>query len=257
MANNLNILDSSRVVKTVKTTEAAGVHTGHVNVDDLVPGVAAADLGKAEDAVHASGDTGVMALGVRKDAAVALAGTDGDYIPPIYDASGRLHVAAGVAGENHLGEVGQAKVTVSVTPTVDTAIYALGDLMGGKLTFANAARAAARGGEIITAVLSDLAAQNAQIDLVLFDEDPTGTTFTDQAALDIADADLPKIAGVIPIATADYHAFNDSSAASVRNVGLAFKLASGTSLFGALVCRGTPTYVSASDVQVHLAIEQD
>lgn len=49
----------------------------------------------AEDAAHASGDTGTMALGVRKDTATALAGSDGDYQPAIFDASGRMHVNVG------------------------------------------------------------------------------------------------------------------------------------------------------------------
>jgi hypothetical protein len=48
-----------------------------------------------EDAVHASGDTGTMALTVRKDSAAATAGTDGDYQPPITDALGRLWVNCG------------------------------------------------------------------------------------------------------------------------------------------------------------------
>lgn len=49
----------------------------------------------AEDAVHSSGDFGMMALGVRKDTATALAGADGDYQPAIFDASGRQHVNVG------------------------------------------------------------------------------------------------------------------------------------------------------------------
>jgi len=51
----------------------------------------------AEDATHVSGDLGTMALTVRKDTAAATAGTDGDYQPPITDASGRLHVNVGVS----------------------------------------------------------------------------------------------------------------------------------------------------------------
>lgn len=58
----------------------------------VVPGTGAAGLGKAEDAAHSSGDVGVMALTVRKDAAAATAGTDGDYQPPITDANGRMWV---------------------------------------------------------------------------------------------------------------------------------------------------------------------
>ena len=52
------------------------------------------ELSRTEDAAHASGDRGIMALGVRKDVAAALAGADGDYQPPIFDMFGRKHVAA-------------------------------------------------------------------------------------------------------------------------------------------------------------------
>ncbi len=46
----------------------------------------------AEDAAHASGDTGTLALAVRRDTAAVSSGTDGDYSTLNVDASGRLHV---------------------------------------------------------------------------------------------------------------------------------------------------------------------
>jgi len=49
-------------------------------------------LEKAEDAAHASGDKGIMSLGVRKDAPVSLAGTDGDYVSPQFDNMGNQRV---------------------------------------------------------------------------------------------------------------------------------------------------------------------
>jgi hypothetical protein len=69
------------------------VTVGDVGVTSLVPGTAATNLGKAEDAVHASGDVGVMALAVRKDTAVAL-GANGDYVPLTTDATGNLRVTS-------------------------------------------------------------------------------------------------------------------------------------------------------------------
>jgi len=55
----------------------------------LNPGVGATDLGKAEDAVHVSGDTGVMMLGVRQDVQADF-GADNDYVPFSIDANGAL-----------------------------------------------------------------------------------------------------------------------------------------------------------------------
>jgi len=43
-----------------------------------------------EDDAHASGDTGVMMLGVRQDTPASLAGTDGDYTAPIFGSDGAL-----------------------------------------------------------------------------------------------------------------------------------------------------------------------
>lgn len=63
----------------------------NVDVASVIPGTAATNLGKAEDAAHATGDTGVMALGVRKDSPVALA-ADGDYTPQQMDALGNVRV---------------------------------------------------------------------------------------------------------------------------------------------------------------------
>lgn len=75
-----------------KLAANSGVDIGDVDVTSVIPGTGATNLGKAEDAAHSSGDTGVMALAVRKDTATQLAGTDGDYSPLITDSSGALHV---------------------------------------------------------------------------------------------------------------------------------------------------------------------
>jgi hypothetical protein len=59
------------------------------------------DAEHAEDAAHVSADKGVLLLAVRKDTAAATA-AEGDYVPLLTDASGRLHVipvATGV-GDN-------------------------------------------------------------------------------------------------------------------------------------------------------------
>ncbi|MBL4664250.1 MAG: hypothetical protein JKY22_12030 [Flavobacteriaceae bacterium] len=58
---------------------------------------AAGDLAKAEDAVHGSGDIGVMSLAVRNDTLAALAGTDGDYAPFQVNATGALYIQEGAA----------------------------------------------------------------------------------------------------------------------------------------------------------------
>jgi uncharacterized protein with PIN domain len=62
-----------------KLAANTGVDIGDVDVTSIVPGTAATNLGKAEDATHNSGDTGVYALAVRDTVPAAHAGTDGEY----------------------------------------------------------------------------------------------------------------------------------------------------------------------------------
>ena len=71
--------------------------SGELQVDvlSIVPGTGATALGKAEDAAHASGDVGVMALGVRNDSAATLTGTDLDYSPIAVTRNGSVMITQG------------------------------------------------------------------------------------------------------------------------------------------------------------------
>lgn len=58
----------------------------------IVPGTAATNLGKAEDAAHTTGDVGVFALGIRNDANASLTNNDLDYSGISVDAAGNPQV---------------------------------------------------------------------------------------------------------------------------------------------------------------------
>jgi hypothetical protein len=216
----------------------------HVNVGAVTPGTAASSLGKAEDAAHTTADVGVMALAVRTDAPTDRSGTDGDY-EPLQVSGGRQWVS------------GKPGTVLTATPTIDTAIYASGDLLGTKLTLTNAVRVASTGGKIMSVTVVDQAKQSIALDVLFFEADPTGTTFTNNAALDVADADLLNAVGSVSVVAGDYIALADNSLATVKNVNLRFKLDSGTSLYACLITRGTPTYAAATDIQLKVGVEQD
>jgi hypothetical protein len=87
--------NTGAVVLAAGTAEIGKLAAGAAVIGEVTIGAAtgaAGDLAKAEDAVHASGDIGVMALAVRNDTLAALAGTDGDYAPVQVDASGAVYV---------------------------------------------------------------------------------------------------------------------------------------------------------------------
>ena len=66
-----------------KLAANSGVDIGDIDVTSIVPGTTATSLGKAEDAQHTTGDTGVMMLGVRSAAPTdrSAGPTDADYEP--------------------------------------------------------------------------------------------------------------------------------------------------------------------------------
>lgn len=148
-------------------------------------------------------------------------------------------------------------ILLAATPTVSNGVaYASGDLIGTKMTFGSGIQELTQ--PFVSAVgLTDLDKQSAAMTLILFDGDPSGTTFTDNAVLDIADADLPKVIGTFAIAAAGYAAFNDSSyffSGTASKVPLAMR---GSTLYGCLLSGGTPTYTSTTAITLQLFVSAD
>ena len=160
------------------------------------------------------------------------------------------------ASELHIGQVGGEGITITVTPTLTVAgAYAAGDFVGTSttaMTFANAARVSGGSGVIETAMLVDGDLQSIAAELWLFDTAPTPPN--DNAAWSISDADALTCIGVIPFSSYYASALNSVSVAKAQNI--AFSAVGGTSIYGCLVTRGAPTYVSGN-LSVRLAIMQD
>lgn len=108
-----------------KLAANSGIDIGDVDVTSVIPGTAATNLGKAEDAAHSSGDTGIMALGVRNDALSALSGSDGDYTPIALESTGRVMVDLAPSAAMVRG-------TATTTGTSDTSLIAASGSAGLK-----------------------------------------------------------------------------------------------------------------------------
>lgn len=149
---------------------------------------------------------------------------------------------------------------VSVTPTIDTSAYATGDQVGGIMTFTGALRDK-NAGYVISARISDKAAQTTDMELWLWRASPSGT-FTDQAASDPLDADNSvKFLGVIKFSSTDIYSVNDNGVKYKPNLLIPIQGSSSDSIsytiYGTLVSRGAPTFASTSDLTVELGISQD
>lgn len=157
------------------------------------------------------------------------------------------------AGELHLGEVGGADVIITATPTVTAGAYSANDAVGGLLTFANAARASGLGGIIKSVVLIDDAGQDAATELWLFDT--TITAIADNDAWALTEAELHTLIAVISSSDGVWSASGTPSVCDIEcSRGYT---CTGTSLFGQLVTRGTPTYVATDDVTVRIQLVQN
>lgn len=150
---------------------------------------------------------------------------------------------------------------LELNPAVGTSAYATGDFIGAAaapMKFAQpfgAHEQRGLAGLIEAVTIIDNSAQAPAMDLIFFDTLPSGTTFTDNAALDIADADMNKIVGVLEIVAGDWVSFADNSIVQKRNLQLPVVMADQReALYAALVSRGSPTFVAATDVIVRVHV---
>lgn len=157
---------------------------------------------------------------------------------------------------------GKSKV-VTMTPTVDTAIYASGDQLGSLVQLTNAMDDSSGTGMIVSVAVLDKASQSATFDLLLFNDLPTVAS-SDNAALNISDAEMAsKYIGHIRVTAANYVALSACSVCTVADSALlvnSVKSANnptGRSLWAIIRSGGTPTYTSTSDLVLKIAIKQD
>lgn len=120
---NIMLLSSDEGVPTVVSALLA---TGAVTIGNIgtiatsvTPGVAAANLGKAEDAAHASGDTGVPDWGVRYEALTAPASAAADYTIKTHDDLGKYVTMPYAPPINHV-----QGITAAMTGTASTSVIA-------------------------------------------------------------------------------------------------------------------------------------
>lgn len=124
-------LDNAIVGSEMQVDVVAALPTGANTIGSVAsittsvtPGTAAANLGKAEDAAHTTGDVGVMALAVRRDTAAASSGTTGDYEPLSTDATGRLWIVG--AGIEDAAETAGGTLLMAGSVRRDTAASSAG-----------------------------------------------------------------------------------------------------------------------------------
>ena len=163
------------------------------------------------------------------------------------------------AGEAHIGAIGGNTTFVSSTITMSAAgVYATGDYMGtttSPQSFTNAVRTSGGTGIIKTIVISDkITTTNVAMELWFFSA--TFVAPTDNAAWAISDAEALTVLGVVPIDATKWYASSNNTIYVDDTVNIVIKPAA-TSLFYALVARGTTPSFTSGDLTINLGILQD
>jgi hypothetical protein len=164
----------------------------------------------------------------------------------------------------------ERKVTKYTTATasngsalaVTAGAYTANDSVGGLLKFSNALCPESGGGVINSVMVTDKAGNQVQYGLVLYQSLPSGT-FTNDAGVDPADADLLLQLPPITIMSSDCRAYTDNGVcaltgldSSVYSITPSSSSVAGT-FYGVLITDGTPTYASTSDVNVIIGVKCD
>lgn len=165
-------LKNSRISTTSKGEIFITSTAGALDVDILsvVPGTGATNLGKAEDAVSASGDTGVYSLSVRSDTLASTTSNNGDYQSLKTDSIGSLWTRNSTTDASFKNQAG----TYS-TPTSSPVTYLTNTDALLSCVFTNATNQAiawvdaTSGGQIVmqpadTQIKLDFGAMNRHID---------------------------------------------------------------------------------------------
>lgn len=145
---------------------------------------------------------------------------------------------------------------LAVSPTVDdTPNYTAGDNMGGLMTFTTVFGMDGGGGRLDNILIADTSGANGfQIDVWFFDANPTGSTFTDNDAQNVAAADFTKVIDIVAVTEWD----RQNEIARARNIGSSFVLSGHDSLYVAMEARGAFNLAAITDIdfQVTLLMEK-
>lgn len=148
--------------------------------------------------------------------------------------------------------------TKIVTPaiTVDTAAYAAGDSIGGKITLTDAMRVSGGTGVLAGITLVDRANQKPALEIFLFESDPSAATITDQSAFVFSTDDTKLVAKVIVTAD-DWTTIDSKAVADLANLNRVVAASGSKNLYAAIVATGTPDFAAATDLKARFKFFQD
>jgi hypothetical protein len=141
------------------------------------------------------------------------------------------------------------RITSRPTITGGTA-YTAGDSVGGLLTLTGATDNSNHTVYLDSLTIVDESNQKAAFTIILFDTNPSASTFTNDGATALNAADTPSIAGIISVAATDYVTVDSKAYVSYSGIGLQLKPTTNVA-YANVVAAGAPTYTGTDDLILH------
>lgn len=246
---SMQIAVAGNTVVQLGTSTAAIGSVTVTSTTALTPGTAAANLGKAEDAVAASADTGVFVLSVRRDTPATNVSAAGDYAEFSTDALNQLWV--------HPAQSSFLLAADSAGLTTVTTTYTSGDVLGTEITLASAATVSGWGGVISKAILIDKSNKVNTGDVEAWIFSAASTPAADNAAADWSDANIALLQTIITFSSSSWKINTSNSVNIQQNLGIPYTCGA-TSLFAVLVTRqANAVFTAVSDLRLLLGVLRD
>ena len=205
-----------------------------------------------------TGDAHLVLLDTDGHVQVDILSSSSNQLPATLTGNGNLKVAVQEtlpAGEAHVGQVGGNAKLIPLTLSIDTNIYADGDVLADTQELASALRVAAGSGYINQIRVNDKDDQGQPLDILILQTNVS--IGTENLAVSISDANSDQIIARIQVYSSDYYDLGGVKIAyPAMNPILIEAAAASTSLWIAVVSRGTGTY-SASGITLLFGIERN
>ena len=141
--------------------------------------------------------------------------------------------------------------------------YVANDVLDGLKTISDVTRSGLNSGKIVGGLLFNAASHAIDMSLLFFGANPSNTTFTDNSALDVADADLDKIIGILDLTKHKQFADNSFAMPAINQLPLPFELSvdsdgkENNSIYVVALAGGTINMAATTDLSGAVFIKHD
>lgn len=162
-----------------------------------------------------------------------------------------VNIVAGtvtLSGTDFIGKTGGRQTSIQPVLTMDTTPdYVVGDVYGDKTTLTNAIAETNGFGYLVSVLVTDLDNIKPAFDILVFDSDPTGNTFTDNTALPtLASGTRVKLLCAFDVLTENYKVLGGMAYQTVVPSGGAVNANGSQNLYLVLVAKAAINVATAS-----------